>query len=78
MVLSDDLGRIRGALLFRPRIVLGACISDAPSRRRTHADWPAHLGSHHHHAADFRYRSVDKLTLPPEGLQSSFKSATNI
>ena len=78
MVLSDELGRIRGALLFRTRIVLGACISDAPSRRRTHADWPAHLGSHRHPAADFRYSSVNKLTLLPEGLQSSFKPATNI
>ena len=56
-----DRWRSRGALLFRPRIVLGADISDAPSRGRARIDWPAHLGSDRHPAADFRYRGVHKL-----------------
>src|SRR6266487_7038096 len=56
-----DRWRSRGALLFRPRIVLGAGISDAPPRSWAHADRPAHLGSDSRPAADFRYRGVDKL-----------------
>jgi hypothetical protein len=47
--------RSRGALLFRPRIVLGVGISDAPPRSRAHADWPAHLGSDRRPAADFQH-----------------------
>jgi hypothetical protein len=50
--------RSRGALLFRPRIVLGTGISDAPPRGRTHANRPVHLGSDRRSAADFRCRGV--------------------
>ena len=47
--------RSRSTLLFRPHIVLGAGISDAPPRSLGHADWLAHLGSDRRPAADFRY-----------------------
>ena len=50
-----DRWRSQSTLLFRPHIVLGAGISDAPPRSLGHADWLAHLGSDRRPAADFRY-----------------------
>jgi hypothetical protein len=52
----------RGALLFRPCIVLRTGISDLPPRSRTHAYRLTHFRFHGCFAGDFRYRgSVDKL-----------------